>query len=233
VSTKAAVVDIHQRQGTSHDSIVSCRAASSIGMISSLSVVPFGCGEREAAVIDARQVLLAEHVADLKLQIGRLSATRRRENAVAVLLSSDLPDKVVAALALAVSAAAMGMEVALFCTAEGVHALRRGRRYRVRGAIEAVVDLLSPRGPDHLAISRMYLLGVTATQIRAMARANDSIRGDELLALGETGGTKLLACEVSMRLLGLHQRELGDAVEVVETNTFLTEVSSAGIVVSI
>jgi len=227
------IVDRHRRQRTAHDPSSAWAGASSVAVVGSLSEVPLRRGARETAGIDVRQTLLADHVADLKKRIARLSTTPGRENAAAVLLSSDLPDKVVAGLVIAASAAAMGMEVALFCTAQGVHAVKRGRRHRARGTIETVVDLLAPRGPDHLAISRMYLLGVTATQIRAMARANDSIRGDELLALVETGGASLLACQLSMEVLGVCQQEVGAAVEVVDTSAYLTQVSSAGIVISI
>ena len=138
-----------------------------------------------------------------------------------VVFSGDL-DKAIAALIIANGAASMGRKVTLFFTFWGLNILRRPKRISVRKTfIEKMFGVMMPRGTARLGLSRMNMAGMGAKMIRGIMEKKNVSSLEELLQSAMDQGIRLVACQMSMDLMGIHGEELIDGVEIGGVATFL------------
>ncbi|MCR5022001.1 DsrE/DsrF/DrsH-like family protein [Ruminococcus sp.] len=138
-----------------------------------------------------------------------------------VLFSGDL-DKTIAAFIMANAAASMGRNVTLFFTFWGLNILRRHEKVNVRkNIIEKMFGLMMPRGTKRLGLSRMNMGGMGAKMIRGIMKSKgvDTLEG--LMESAKKQGVRLVACQMSMDIMGIRQEELIDGVELGGAATFI------------
>jgi NADPH-dependent 2,4-dienoyl-CoA reductase/sulfur reductase-like enzyme/peroxiredoxin family protein/TusA-related sulfurtransferase/rhodanese-related sulfurtransferase len=130
-----------------------------------------------------------------------------------VVFSSDF-DKVVAAFVIANGALAMGSEVTLFFTFWGLNALRKQSPGPVKKTfIEAMFGFMMPRGVEKLSLSKMNMGGMGLQMIKGIMKQKNVSSLPELIASAQAGGVRLVACTMSMDLMGIKKEELIDGVE--------------------
>ena len=138
-----------------------------------------------------------------------------------VLFSGDL-DKTIAAFIMANAAASMGREVTLFFTFWGLNILRRPEKVSVRkNIVEKIFGLMMPRGTKKLGLSRMNMGGMGAKMIRAVMRSKGVDSLEELIDSAKAQGVRIVACQMSMDIMGIHREELIDGVELGGAATFI------------
>ncbi len=138
-----------------------------------------------------------------------------------VVFSGDL-DKTIAAFIMANGAAAMGRRVTIFFTFWGLNILRRPEKVRVSKAfIEKMFGFMMPRGTKKLGLSRMNMGGMGAKMIRGIMRNKGVSSLEELIESARAHGVRLVACQMSMDIMGIHKEELIDGVELGGVSTFL------------
>ncbi len=138
-----------------------------------------------------------------------------------VVFSGDL-DKTIAALIMANGSAAMGRPVTVFFTFWGLNVLRRPERVHVKkDLIGHLFGAMMPRGTKHLGLSRMNMGGAGAKMIRAVMKKNGIESVEELLQDAVDHGVRLVACQMSMDIMGIKQEELIDGVELGGVATML------------
>ena len=138
-----------------------------------------------------------------------------------VVFSGDL-DKTIAAFIIANGAAAMGRKVTMFFTFWGLNILRRPSRVQVaKGALERMFCAMMPRGTLKLGLSRMNMLGIGPKMIRFMMRKKGIASLEELIAQAQAHGVRIVACQMSMDIMGISKEELLDGVELGGVATFL------------
>ena len=138
-----------------------------------------------------------------------------------IVFSGDL-DKTIAAFIMANGAAALGREVTMFFTFWGLNILRRPERVRVaKTPIGRVFGAMMPRGTKKLGLSRMNFLGAGAKMIRSVMKRNGISSLEELIDQARAHGVRLVACQMSMEIMGITQAELVDGVELGGVATFL------------
>lgn len=144
-----------------------------------------------------------------------------------VVFSGDL-DKVIAAFIIANGAIAMGEEVSMFFTFWGLNSLRRRKPpKRRRTAMEAMFAAMMPAGADRLALSRMHMMGAGTAMIKKVMKRNSVQSLPELIAAAQAGGARLVACTMTMELLGIAESDLIDGIELGGVATFLGEASES------
>lgn len=160
---------------------------------------------------------------------AQITRDRKRETAPAavrndktfVVFSGDL-DKTIAAFIMANGAAAMGRKVTMFFTFWGLNILRRVNRIRVKKTfIEKMFGFMMPRGTTRLGLSRMNMGGAGAKMIRAIMKQKGISSLEELVESAKAHGVRIVACQMSMDIMGIHQEELLDGVELGGVSTFL------------
>jgi peroxiredoxin family protein/TusA-related sulfurtransferase len=135
------------------------------------------------------------------------------KNKTIIVFSGDF-DKVVASFIIANGAAAMGSSVTMFFTFWGLNALRKNENISVqKNFIERMFGWMMPRGADNLKLSRMNMGGMGTMMIKGIMRKKNVASLPELIQTAKAAGVRLVACSMSMDLMGIHKEELIDGVE--------------------
>lgn len=152
-----------------------------------------------------------------------------RDKLTLVVFSDDL-DKVMASMIIANGALAMGKPVSLFFTFWGLDVLRRENApARDKPMMDRMFSSMLPSGVDHLnSISKMDMHGLGAKMIRKVMHDKGVETPGHLLQSLVDGGAQMIACQMSMDVMGIHQSELIDGVEIGGVAAFLGEASESG-----
>ena len=132
-----------------------------------------------------------------------------------VVFSSDL-DKVIAAFVIANGALAMGRKVTMFFTFWGLNALRKPSGAAIGGKtlIEKAFGWMMPKGSQKLTLSRMNMGGIGGKLIRGIMRQKQVLSLEGMMAQAIKGGATLVACQMSMDLMGIRHEELIDGIQI-------------------
>ncbi|MBU9888981.1 MAG: DsrE/DsrF/DrsH-like family protein [Candidatus Omnitrophica bacterium] len=146
-----------------------------------------------------------------------------------VVFSSDF-DKVMAAFVIANGAVAMGSEVTMFFTFWGLNVLRKAKPGPVKkNLIEKMFGFMMPRGADKLSLSKMNMGGMGLQMIKGIMRHKNVASLPELIGSARAAGVKLVACAMSMDLMGIKKEELIDGVETGGVAMYLDQAQSGNV----
>ena len=147
-----------------------------------------------------------------------------RDGTTLVVFSGDL-DKVMASLIIANGALAMGSKVTLFFTFWGLNVLRKSDAPSLRKPmIDAAFGFMLPKGAGRLnRLSNMNFAGLGGRLMRKVMGDKHVDTPASLLASLVDGGATLVACQMSMDVMGIRREELIDGVEIGGVATFLGE----------
>lgn len=130
-----------------------------------------------------------------------------------VVFSGEL-DKALAAFVIANGAASMGSEVTMFFTFWGLNVLRKPESIPVKkNLIETMFGWMMPRGADKLQLSSMNMAGIGPVMIKGIMKNKNVNSLPEFIQSAQRSGVRLVACTMSMDLMGIKQEELLDGVE--------------------
>jgi len=122
-------------------------------------------------------------------------------------------------LILATGAMAMDMEAAIFFTFYGLEIIRKGNADKLQ-----VAPIANPAMPMPVPNIVGMLPGMTAMATGMMnnwmAKANVA-KLSELLEMAVEGGVRLIACQMSMDVMGIKKEDLIDGVEIGGAATFI------------
>lgn len=153
--------------------------------------------------------------------------TSTKENTTIVVFSQDL-DKAIAAFIIAQGAASMGKKVSLFFTFWGLNILRKPKRVRVKKTlIEKMFGFMMPRGAKKLPISNMNMLGMGPQMIKYIMKKKNVDSLQKLMINAQSLGVTIMACAMSMDIMGIKKEELIDGIEVAGVATYLGETTEA------
>jgi peroxiredoxin family protein/TusA-related sulfurtransferase len=131
-----------------------------------------------------------------------------------VVFSADL-DKVMAAFIIANGAASMGSEVSLFFTFWGLNVLRKTNGPSVKKSmVESLFSFMMPKGASKLGLSRMNFAGLGKRMMVDIMNKKNVAAVPELIQAAKLSGIKLIACSMTMDVMGIHAEELIDGVEI-------------------
>jgi peroxiredoxin family protein len=148
-----------------------------------------------------------QRIGTLEQEVSRLN---QRTGVTLCVFSGDL-DRLIAAFSIANSAAACGLRVCMFFTFWGTTLLRKpGAGSRDKRLIERVFGWLLPAGPAGRRLSRLNLAGMGRGLILREMRLKKISDLGELLEMAKASGVEVLACGMSMDLMGIRADELID-----------------------
>lgn len=144
-----------------------------------------------------------------------------------VIFSNDL-DKAIASLIIANGAAAAGYQVTLFYTFWGLSTLRKEESPPVsKGFMDKMFGWMLPKGMNKLKLSKMNMLGMGTIMMKDVMKKKNVATLPELLAQAIEQGVKIVACKMSMDVMGIKEEELIDGVEISGVAHYIDEVSSS------
>ncbi len=138
-----------------------------------------------------------------------------------VVFSGDL-DKALASFIIATGAASMGRKVTMFFTFWGLTVVRKEEKIAIKKRkFDKLFDLMLPRGSKELGLSRMNMGGMGMKMMRAVMKEKNVSTLEELIQTALQNGVKMVACQMSMDVMGIHADELIDGVEIGGVATML------------
>lgn len=150
-----------------------------------------------------------------------------KEKTTIVFFSGDL-DKAIAAFIIANGAAAYDHEVTMFFTFWGLNALRKNKPVPVKkGFLEKMFGKMMPRGAERLGLSKMNFAGMGPKLIKHVMKKHNALSLPQLIELAQEQGVKLVACTMTMDLLGLQKEELLDDIDYAGVAAYLADASDA------
>lgn len=140
-----------------------------------------------------------------------------------VVFSGDL-DKAIASFIIATGSAAMGNKVTMFFTFWGLNILRKEQYVPVKKTfLENMFGKMMPRGPGKLGISKMNMGGIGSKLMKKIMRDKNIATLPELMELAKELDIKIIACAMSMDVLGITEAELIDGIDYAGVATYLAE----------
>lgn len=138
---------------------------------------------------------------------------KTKQKTTIVLFSGDY-DKAMAAFIIANGAAAYDHEVTIFFTFWGLNTLRKDEPIQTnKGILEKAFGWMMPRGANKLGLSKMQMAGMGPKMIKHVIKKHNALTLPQLIELAEEQGIKMVACTMTMDLLGLQEAELKDGIE--------------------
>jgi peroxiredoxin family protein len=146
-----------------------------------------------------------------------------------IVFSGDF-DRVMAALIIANGAAAMGDDVTMFFTFWGLNALRKEQKVKVKKkTLQGMFGMMMPRGIKKLGMSQMNFAGMGPKMMNMVIKDAGAMTLPQLLDAAVEQGVKLVACTMTMDLLGFKKEELLDGVEYAGVAAYLGEADEANV----
>ncbi|MHA7964354.1 FAD-dependent oxidoreductase [Paenibacillus sp. CAU 1782] len=155
------------------------------------------------------------------------SAARSNSSTI-VVFSGDL-DKAIASFIIANGAAASGKKVTLFFTFWGLSVIRKNNKSATgKSFIGKWFDFMLPRGSRRLKMSRMNMAGAGPAMIRSLMKSNNAASLEELIQSAIAQGVEIVACQMSMDLMGLKREELMDEAVIGGVGYYLGQAEGGG-----
>jgi len=146
-----------------------------------------------------------------------------------ILFSGDY-DKAMAAFIIANGAAAYDHEVTIFATFSGLNALRKDAHVPVKkGLLEKMFGKMMPRGADKMGLSNMNFAGMGPKMIKHVIKKHNAMPLPDLISMAKEQDIKLVACTMTMDLLGLHKEELLDGLEYAGVAAYLGDAEKGNV----
>lgn len=177
-------------------------------------------GNTLVEIRDENKTITASIIKGLKAS-NHKKTPQQSNNKTMVIFSNDL-DKALASFIIANGAAASGSQVTMFFTFWGLNVLRKPKSPKVKkGLLDHMFGFMMPKGADKLILSKMNMLGMGTQMMKYVMRKKNVATLQELIHQAKDQGVKLIACQMSLDVMGLNIEELIDGVEVAGVASYI------------
>jgi len=146
-----------------------------------------------------------------------------------IVFSGDL-DKVLASFIIANGAAAMGRPVTMFFTFWGLNVLRKGQKQKVsKTFMESMFGAMMPRGTGKLKLSKMNMGGMGTAMMKKIMKDKNVDSLETLIKKAMSAGVKVVACTMSMDVMGIKEEELIPGVELGGVGAYLGDAEESNV----
>lgn len=167
-----------------------------------VEVMPSGNGTYKATVIK-----------NDGLTCPAIARPAEKKNKTIVVFSDDF-DRAMAAFIIANGAASMGSTVTLFFTFWGLNILRKTRAPAVsKNLVERMFGWMMPCGAEKLTLSKMNMAGMGTAMMKGIMKNKNAASLPDLIQSAQKQGVRMVACSMSMDLMGIKREELIDGVQ--------------------
>ena len=151
-----------------------------------------------------------------------------KDNKTMVVFSGDL-DKAIASFIIANGAASMGKKVTMFFTFWGINILRKPEKVSVKKSLWKMFGFMMPRGSKKLKLSNMNMMGMGRKMIRKIMKDKNVSSLEELIESAIDSGIEIVACQMSMDVIGIKKEELIDGVKIGGVGYYLGEAEDSNV----
>jgi peroxiredoxin family protein len=157
-------------------------------------------------------------LAELLSRVEALEAAEdkriEKKNKLTIIAWGGDLDRIWPTTILASTAAASGMEAIVFFTFWGLFAIvKPGVRITGENWMQKMMSAMNPGSAQKAKLSRYHFAGAGPAMFKKLADAQRVAKPEELMALGQELGVRLVPCQMTMDLLGLKREDLIDGLE--------------------
>jgi len=157
------------------------------------------------------------------------SKSTSAEGKTIIVFSGDL-DKVLASFIIANGAAAMGRPVTMFFTFWGLNVLRKPDKQKVdKTFMEDMFGSMMPRGSGRLKLSKMNMGGMGTAMMKKIMKDKNVDSLEDLIKKAMQAGVRIVACTMSMDVMGIKEEELIDGVELGGVGAYLGDAEESNV----
>ena len=121
----------------------------------------------------------------------------------------------------------MGMQVSIFFTFWGLVALKRKTVFKGKPISEKMIAAMLPSLPTRVGTSKLNMLGVGPEFFKHVMRGKNIESLPQLIDLAQELDVRFVACEMSMRVMGITAEELREGVELGGVATYLQDAADS------
>lgn len=134
-------------------------------------------------------------------------------DATLIVFSDDM-DKALASLVIANGAASAGKKVTLFFTFWGLNIIKKAKKPAVKkDLLGRLFGLMLPSSLHKLALSKLHMAGMGSWMMKGRMKSLRIDSLQEMLDSAVRSGVRMVACNMSMEVMGVKREELIDGVE--------------------
>jgi NADPH-dependent 2,4-dienoyl-CoA reductase/sulfur reductase-like enzyme/peroxiredoxin family protein/rhodanese-related sulfurtransferase/TusA-related sulfurtransferase len=152
------------------------------------------------------------------------------KNGASIVVFSNDFDKAIAALVLANGAAATGKSVTMFYTFWGLTVLRTNPRKKVKkDMMGKMFSGMLPSDMEHLKLSGMNFAGMGPKMMKSRMKKKNINQLREMFDQAVDQGVKMIACQMSMDIMGISEEELLPNAEIGGVATYMAAASECDV----
>lgn len=172
----------------------------------------------------------ADAAPEVPVPAGAPVAVRDLPQGKTIIVFDGELDKVLASFVIANGALAMGRPVTMFFTFWGLTALRKTDKMKLhKTPVEKMFGTMLPRGTKELGLSRMNMGGMGTKMMRAIMKDKNIDSLEDMMKKAMENGVKIIACSMSMDVMGIKKEELIDGVEIGGVGTYLADAEESNV----
>jgi NADPH-dependent 2,4-dienoyl-CoA reductase/sulfur reductase-like enzyme/peroxiredoxin family protein/TusA-related sulfurtransferase/rhodanese-related sulfurtransferase len=175
-------------------------------------------------------VYIRKGTGELSKSTGSVARQNDDAQGKTIIVFSGNLDKVLASFIIANGSAAMGRPVTMFFTFWGLNALRKAKSPAVKKTfIEKMFGMMMPKGTDKLKLSNMNMGGMGSAMMKKVMKDKNVDSLEQLMKMAMANGVKLVACTMSMDVMGIKEEELIDGVELAGVASYLGDAEESNV----
>ena len=170
----------------------------------------------------------AQNNNDLAATNARAPSGSQGNGATFIVFSNEL-DKALASFVLANGAAATGKNVTMFFTFWGLSVLRKKTRGTKKDFLGKMFGMMLPKSMKGLSLSSMNFCGIGPKLMKFRMKQKNVDQLESMFAQARLAGVRMIACQMSMDIMGITAGELLDGVEIGGVATYMEAASASGV----
>jgi peroxiredoxin family protein/TusA-related sulfurtransferase len=187
-------------------------------------------------------VLTGNTLVSLKDEGGKITAIVRKtqgskepsviihSNGQTIIVFSDGLDKALASFVLATGGAAAGKKVTMFFTFRGLSVLKKPKARGVKkDFMGRMFGMMLPESSKKLGLSKINMGGMGSMMMRMRMKSKNVESFELMIETAARSGVEMIACQMSMDIMGMKRDELYDFAKIGGVATYLEAASSSGI----
>ncbi len=177
------------------------------------------------ATVEKANPLAKNTVADTDLPA---SSADVKDGQTIVVFSDDM-DRALASFVIANGAAAMGKKVTLFFTFWGLNVIKSEKKTRVsKDFMGKMFGMMMSPNAKKLNLSKMNMCGLGAKMMRGRMKSKNIDLLEEMIVKAKNSGVEMIACQMSMDMMGVDKAEFVDGIEIGGVANYLEKAGQSG-----
>ncbi len=154
--------------------------------------------------------------------------TTSAKGSTMVVFSNDL-DKALASFVIANGAAASGRNVTMFFTFWGLNVIKKAEKIPAKkGFLQKMFGFMLPSSSLSLPLSKFNMWGIGSRLMRFMMKNKGVDTLEQMIKSAKEAGVRMVACQMSMDVMGVSPDELMEGVEIGGVANYLESAENAG-----